>query len=94
MHVGTFREKTCEIYNDQVDKAFDLKTIIDKGILNVRTNDLLIYAFFFSRSFVVVHKYWAGGEMRSVWYAIAQHECRRVLRTIQRNFIRQKQMGD
>lgn len=42
MHVGTFREKTCEIYNDQVDKAFDLRTIIDKGILNVR---IYIYRF-------------------------------------------------
>lgn len=35
MHVAAFRDKTCEIYNDQTDKTFDLKTIIDKGILNV-----------------------------------------------------------
>lgn len=38
MHIGTFREKTCEIYNDQMDSLFDLKTIVDKGILNVCTS--------------------------------------------------------
>lgn len=34
-HDCIFREKTCEVYNDQMDKALDLKQIFNDGILKV-----------------------------------------------------------
>lgn len=36
-HEGEFREKTCEIYNDQLDKSLDLRRIFDDGTLTVCT---------------------------------------------------------
>lgn len=35
MHVSAFREKDCGIYNDQLNKTTDVRTIFKDGLINV-----------------------------------------------------------